>query len=496
MTEENLSDDPRHWPSNPFALLGITREATERDAKRAYTRLIRKYNPEHNPDEFRKIREAYEAAVQQIQWRQPNSPNSVEDALDQFRSDEVVPAEPRDDFSGDSSSKPSTGNDLDSQLRDLWIATSPDTFAETYTQLQKILQTHPYDEEVAVQLYWLHVLDPGLNESQTVIDILQPLLSRQGANGRVAELLLRSLNAGEVDCENEIIQTLLANSRRQTHLSELLRHRWLHLIRTNELKGLVQDLNRLESVYLDDIQGWLTLHLEVLNLLKLSRSTLAIGIVNRCREVFESHKDLELQYSSYFDRAELACELHREINLSQFLSYVAPEIRSLIMTLGENPDLDGSQKRQLLMPLFMEWTQAPKTWLSRLGKGPRLFSTLHAFIHETVSEVFYDRYPENMATGEELRELLSFELTQGVRITDLSHTCDYEKLRTELLEFCISEFVDIDSVATMLVQMTPHLSVDQNSWVWDLRHDYTLRAMVRGNLTFWSKSPSELNSHW
>jgi curved DNA-binding protein CbpA len=48
-----LSDDP-------FAVLGVERDATAEDVRRAYFRLVRQNPPEAHPEEFKRIRAAYE----------------------------------------------------------------------------------------------------------------------------------------------------------------------------------------------------------------------------------------------------------------------------------------------------------------------------------------------------------------------------------------------------------------------------------------------------
>src|SRR5262245_46628642 len=65
---EELPDDVRGWPTDPFRLLGVDRTAPEAELKRAYTRLIRRFKPEHFPEQFRRVREAYEAALDQLKW--------------------------------------------------------------------------------------------------------------------------------------------------------------------------------------------------------------------------------------------------------------------------------------------------------------------------------------------------------------------------------------------------------------------------------------------
>lgn len=50
---ENEHDDP-------YAVLGLSRNATEAEIKRAYLELVRRYPPERHPEEFKKIRAAYD----------------------------------------------------------------------------------------------------------------------------------------------------------------------------------------------------------------------------------------------------------------------------------------------------------------------------------------------------------------------------------------------------------------------------------------------------
>src|SRR6478752_3317379 len=71
MTPPELPDDPAEWPTDPFALPGVEPGASELDIKRAYTRLIRRFKPEHAPDQFRRIREAYEACLEGFRWLAP-----------------------------------------------------------------------------------------------------------------------------------------------------------------------------------------------------------------------------------------------------------------------------------------------------------------------------------------------------------------------------------------------------------------------------------------
>ncbi len=51
-----MSDDD----DNPYRVLSVERTADDRAIKKAYVTLVRKFSPEKQPEEFKKIRAAYE----------------------------------------------------------------------------------------------------------------------------------------------------------------------------------------------------------------------------------------------------------------------------------------------------------------------------------------------------------------------------------------------------------------------------------------------------
>ncbi|MCW1883705.1 J domain-containing protein [Luteolibacter flavescens] len=54
----------------PWTTLGLDPAgATERDVKRAYAKLLKDCRPDQNPEGFRKLHDAYQAALHQLQWQ-------------------------------------------------------------------------------------------------------------------------------------------------------------------------------------------------------------------------------------------------------------------------------------------------------------------------------------------------------------------------------------------------------------------------------------------
>jgi len=49
-------------PNSPFSVLGVPREASEEEIRARYLELVKKFPPDRDPDKFREIRSAYEAA--------------------------------------------------------------------------------------------------------------------------------------------------------------------------------------------------------------------------------------------------------------------------------------------------------------------------------------------------------------------------------------------------------------------------------------------------
>ncbi len=65
----DLPDSHEDWPENPYELLGIEPSTDEKTARRAYFKLVKRFKPDAAPDEFQKIRRAYEQVQARFEWR-------------------------------------------------------------------------------------------------------------------------------------------------------------------------------------------------------------------------------------------------------------------------------------------------------------------------------------------------------------------------------------------------------------------------------------------
>lgn len=46
---------------NPYAILGVSRQASDAEIRQAYFKLVRQYPPEKDPNKFKEIRAAYDS---------------------------------------------------------------------------------------------------------------------------------------------------------------------------------------------------------------------------------------------------------------------------------------------------------------------------------------------------------------------------------------------------------------------------------------------------
>ncbi|MBN9523623.1 J domain-containing protein [bacterium] len=168
-----LPDDPTDWPADPFALLGVRPGASEQDVKRAYTRLIRRFKPEHAPEQFRRIREAYEACLQDFRWLAPPA--------DAFWETAPPPPPPERE-------PPPRGDEIDR----LWELAVAGDEAAAYAGLAERAGARP---DVRLRLYWLLGLNPALDPDRSRHHWLAAALREGGLGGAAAELYRRELDA-------------------------------------------------------------------------------------------------------------------------------------------------------------------------------------------------------------------------------------------------------------------------------------------------------------
>lgn len=207
MSAAELPEDMAGWPSDPFALLGVSPGAADADIKRAYTRLVRRFKPEHHPEQFRRIREAYEWCQERAAWyrdepaetqapspppetpRRPvaNPPPSHEPVIDR----PVTPAPESDAIADPAVVLTPTVDPVEAW----WEVAIEGREEAAYRGLAGEHAAGLQGPTVSLRLYWLLALNPSLDTTRTRHHWLADALVRSRLRGPAVELYRRELES-------------------------------------------------------------------------------------------------------------------------------------------------------------------------------------------------------------------------------------------------------------------------------------------------------------
>ncbi len=300
MNETSLPDDMAQWPRDPFRLLGVRPGGDKLELRRAYTRLIRRFKPEHFPDQFRRIREAYEIAQARSHWVEslredspaieiiapapmiePSAPPDFNrstapgaaptDEASQFEDhpapesrDEPLPADPTETptFAGRLPS-PRHGHPRDraQRLDDLWRQACRGEIAAAYAGLVEMAEsTGSPEEDLFLRLYWLLVAAPGVEPFRSAQDWLEQALRQHGFTRRLGSIYAEELRRHPAPLAILSPDDLARLPHVGQGLQTALRARWRAAGRFGAWQIIDADLRAIESrVAIESPSEWLHL---------------------------------------------------------------------------------------------------------------------------------------------------------------------------------------------------------------------------------------------
>ncbi|MBN9120361.1 MAG: J domain-containing protein [Planctomycetes bacterium] len=442
MDEHTLPENPRDWPTDPFALLGVPRSVGETELKRAYTRLIRKYKPERAPDEFRRIREAYETAVEMSRWYR-ESP--TRDDLPGLPFTPVGPAAaPEPSPRGPVSPVPHQ-TQIDPPVRPAQLDPAEAAWADAvagdwpgaYAALVVLADLHPDRADLPLRLYWLLALKPTLDADSTRHAWLARALERARLAGPAAELYARELASDpdgalcppyfrllELDGVPAPRLLVVARSRLAAAVAE---RRWAAV--EVDLGALARRADELDEAH------WLDHLTDVAGHAAFAQPALAA----RCAELLAGLRHLELRHAWAFDRfdeRQAAARVWREATM------VPDPIRRTVAVAWAG----GDWRRPLAAA--GSWAAAdPADALRRCDQATReglvVLSAFARLVAARREEAVVAEYPPGLVRG-----LVRAHLTNHAQR-------EYRLMRESLLRFLLAERIDPEElVAACAVDAT------------------------------------------
>ncbi len=256
MNDHSLPDDLSRWPANAYELLGVSHGVDPKEMKRSYTRLIRVFKPETHPEHFRRIREAYEQVLRNLEFFGAHflftppveqSPVVTKPLIEEPKAEEPREenADKNETYTSESTSngtppKPAYVYELDEAAK-LWERAIQGEEVEAYQGLRWLQEFEPSRSEHCLRLYWLLSLNPELDAGRHPREWLTRALHVNGLRGPALELYRREVDADPSEAVHARFEALLESEVSPSALADLYAWRWLALRRLDAWDVLARD---------------------------------------------------------------------------------------------------------------------------------------------------------------------------------------------------------------------------------------------------------------
>lgn len=307
---DGLPQDVNEWPMDPHEILGIGRDASGDEIRRAYVALIRIYKPEREPEKFRRVREAYERADRFRNLmggafnEAPQTFQTSEGILRiSFDGENVERAEPPHPTSSHSSSF-QIGDASDGQLHSLY---------------QKLLVERGAPEADAVtfaRLHWLLFCHPQLEEDRQPIDWVFAGLNHLGFQRPLVAILENHIRVNHELALDPRCRECLAQPWERYTLHQFLRTRWRIATECRQPDIISKDIDFLRPLLTEvhfDAASWVRLLVNAAELLAWTTET--VTAVSDLQRKFEDELaefgDVQFEVASDLDRLDYLWFLHR-----------------------------------------------------------------------------------------------------------------------------------------------------------------------------------------
>ena len=462
-----LPDDSSRWPSNPYELLGVAHGVSPRDLRKAYTNLIRIFKPEHHPDEFRKIREAFETLQRYAAFYvAPSEPNpEIEAEASPPTEPERSPTEP--EF---------LPRIVEPSVEDLWEQATSDP-AGAYQAIVERLDRRPIREDLYARLYWLTVLYP-----EVAVEVIPSEWLVRGLHGRSPSGLLFVLYSSEIlsnplEAESTRMNGLLEGASSEDELITLLRLRWESLARAERWRIVHDDFRRYrERIIRADELAWLRLMLNTMNWLPWhNQDHVAEHLRNDIWEEFRLLEHLALRNQYYFDQLEYQEELFQRWR--HVVSGMPVQSGDFLPLIHDSRLIPFEQIRVRLEAIMRQMSDDPVRWLEWLDeagrRGQPVLSKFDELLSTYRSELeIDDRLPHAPA---QVRQHAAKALN--------SRVWSEARLREHALAYCLDECSGPDLIAAAF-----HPSVNSEEslpdWVQSISGDLGLHLVCRAARLF------------
>ena len=474
MSEHSLPEDYSRWPADPFELLGVERGGDPKDLKRAYTRLIKVYKPEHHPEQFRRIREAYESALRFNEFfGRFQLGNASEEPADV---PEIRPAEE----AGEPVPRPPTPAPIIDEVTELWGRAIRGEEAEAYRGLSRLHETRPHQSAIALRLYWLLSLDPQLDPDKLPCDWLATGLRSCGSHPSLLELYRREIEADPLEADSKRFTELLGFEGMRRSLPELYSWRFRALRKLQRLDLLNDDLPiARERLFGHDESAWLHLLLLACDAAAwMMDDEYPQGLWEKLYREVQARSHLARNQGELFDRLDFLVVVREGwLKLGQLSGIQA----SFLDLIADSWNAPYPEYRLSLIKVLNEIDHSASKWLRYFDNavtatGPTLLGLFAEVLQQCVNRL------ENPLPRPSKRAI------ERLIIPFLNCLyADIENYRLRAIEYCGREGIDLEWLVEVWGNPTEWPDqIDPERLFQTFANDLPVRLLTKARRLFWS----------
>lgn len=507
------------WPTDPRTLLGVSSDISRRDLKRAYARLIKKYKPEHAPEEFRRLRAAYEKLDQQLEWHEDHdlrrrviadesNPSTVnpdttpaEPSREIFRPFEGNrrPARTDDDHQG-STALPNVASEFRAEQADaaedagqhggsrplnpdeLWQrALDGGDLQPIYSELVTWQQRRRASEIDFARLYWLTTLASDLEPDRDPCIWLIEGLRQHRASARLFEMLETEVRRRDGQVPAVLEDGLLDPDDVTWRLVNFVELRWYAARRQGRFDVISDDFQSLKRAFLDEPHQWLRLLHVGLRHVIISHSS---GLIEQFRQELQ-HAPAHAANDQIWDSIEADLALNKAwtapVDALQILPFGIPERLQQIQNLIEATWLASvTNAREPVLHFSQQLAEYSQRSLSELT----IIESEARPLLIRLQELFR---PQMLLTGTdyhtELTPPLQRELQRFIRHSFPDGNLD--NFPVTVMEYCLFQAVTPRDISTVLSQMSVDVPDEYFGIAERLTKNLALTCVIDANRLLW-----------
>jgi hypothetical protein len=421
VSADHLPDDVRRWPRDPYQLLGVNAQSDATEVRRAYSGLIRRFKPEHAPEQFRLIREAYDSVRRQLEYRRLAAADGQLENLDATPSGQAV----QEAAAGDN------------HLQIVWDMACNGREQEAYRELQALAQAAPDDSEPPALLYCLLLANPELDPAREPCDWLVAGMRNSDSRSLCRQFYRREILDRPEEALSDRFLRLLEGPVPIPRLVELLEWRWQAAQQIDQLDIITPDLNRLgRRIEREDAEAWMRLLLRAVDYLAWFRERSADELC----ELIESRVDMHNR-------------MGEEIFRIDFLrAMAAGRPGALRGGSGHRPWWEilpfswtnPYENRNRILPHLLKWANDPESALEELDEINSRAPFVIVHLGQTLGWLAFAA-----PRAHEIKDLGTLFATYFDGVRHPVSEPDYFLFRWYALRFCIAEFISPETLSSI-----------------------------------------------